>query len=177
MHKLTILLLLVVSVFAFSCKEIDKLLTFDIEHSQNMTFSSGFPVNTLQVFAPVDVTTHSEDEFKNNRTKSELVKNVSLTSLKLTITDPAAEDFSFLKTVEIFISLPDGSKEIRLAYVENVPQTIGNTLDLTSTNAKLDEYLKASSYKLRTKVIYDEYTTKSYAIRADMKFKVTADPF
>jgi hypothetical protein len=164
-------------VVAFACKEIDKLLTFDIKHTQDLTFSSGFPLNTIQVLAPVNVTTNSQDEFKNNRTKAELVKNVSLTNLKLTITDPATKDFSFLKSVEVFISLPDDTKEIRLAYAENVPANIGNALELTSTNAKLDDYLKAPSYKLRTKVVYDEYTTRNYTIRADMKFKVTADPF
>lgn len=177
MFQRTTFLLLLLSVLAFACKEIDKLLTFNIDHSQDLTFSSGFPVNTLQVFAPVDVTTNSESEFKNNRTKAELVKDVSLTELKLTITDPSTEDFSFLKTVEIYISLSDGSKETRLAYVENVPATVGNTLNLTSTNVKLDEYIKAGSYKLRTKVVYDEYTTKNYTVRSDMKFKVTADPF
>jgi hypothetical protein len=177
MFKFSTFVCLVISIVAFACKEIDKLLTFDINHSQDLTFSSGFPLNTIQVLAPVNVTTNSQDEFKNNRTKAELVKNVSLSSLKLTIIDPATEDFSFLKSVEVFISLPDDTKEIRLAHAENIPENINNALELTSTNAKLDEYLKAPSYKLRTKVVYDEYTTKNYTIRADMKFKVTADPF
>lgn len=177
MLRLPTFVLLLISVLTFACKEIDQLLTFDIKHSHDLTFSSGFPVNTIQVLAPVNITTNSEDEFKNNRTKAELVKNVTLSNLKLTIIDPATEDFSFLKSVEVFISLPDDGKEIRLAYAENVPQNIGNALELTSTNVKLDEYLKVPSYKLRTKVVYDEYTTSNYTIRADMKFKVTADPF
>lgn len=176
MNKISTLLLLVLSVFAISCKEIDKLLTFEIENSQNIKFSTGFPLNNDVVSLPMDVTTNSEDEFRNNNTRAEFVKDVTLKSLTLTISDPPGENFSFLKSVYIYVSMPDGSDEIQLAYREDIPDTIGNTIELYSKNEKLDKYIKASSFKIRTKTVFDKSYTKEMTVRADMKFKVVADP-
>ncbi len=176
MSKLTIFSLLILSLLAYSCKEIDRLLTFEIEDSQNITFSTGFPLNNDVVSLPMDVTTNSEEEFRNNDTRAEFVKDVTLKKLTLTITNPPAENFSFLKNVYIYISMPDGSDEIQLAFRENIPDDVGNTLELYSKNEKLDKYIKASSFKIRTKTTFDKSYTKEMTIRADMKFKVVADP-
>lgn len=176
MNKIITFLFLTLMVLAVSCKEIDKLLTFEISNSQNVKFSTGFPLNNEIVSLPTDVTTNSEDEFKNNNTRAEFVKDVTLKNLTLTITDPPAENFSFLKSVYIYVSMPDGSDEIQLAYRENIPDDIGNTVELYSKNEKLDKYIKAPSFKIRTKTVFDKSYTKEITVRADMKFKVVADP-
>jgi hypothetical protein len=48
---------------------------------------------------------------------------------------------------------------------------------LTPTSEKLDKYIKASSYKLRTEAVIKESLTTDITVKADMKFQVTADPF
>ncbi len=174
MLKFSALLFLLVVVF--SCKEIDKLLTFEMENSQTIKLDSGFPLNSSVVSLPVDITTNSEDEFKNNNTQAEFVKDITLKEFKLTITDPPSQDFSFLKNAYVYIALPDNTEEVLLAYREDIPDTIGNTMELTSTNVKLDKYVKAPSFKIRTATTFDKSVTSAITLQADMKFKVTADP-
>jgi hypothetical protein len=62
-----------------------------------------------------------------------------------------------------------------LAYKDDINST-SNTLTLTTTE-KLDKYIKASSYKLRTEAVIKETLPTDITVKADMKFRVTADPF
>lgn len=162
-------------LIAISCTEVDKLLTFTISDETEFKISSGFPFDTPFEVPTPDVTTNSTAEFKNNNTAGNLVKNVKLKELKLTITDPADKKFSFVKSVRMYIST-DGSDEIELAYQDNINATT-NTINLICTTEKLDKYIKGSNYKIRTQVIQRETLTKEVSIKANLSFEVTADPF
>jgi hypothetical protein len=168
-------LLLVITFTIASCSVIDKLLTFSISNSTSFTIQSNFPLGTAFDILTPDVTTNSSKTFENNNTKAELVKDVKLKELKITITDPADKNFSFLKSIHLFIST-DANDEIELAYLDDINSTT-NTIILIPTASKLDRYIKASSYKLRTQAVTKESVTQDITINADMKFTVTADPF
>jgi hypothetical protein len=172
MNKLIPGLLLAISVFG--CKSVDDLLTFTISHETNFTIANSSPLNLPIELQTPDVTTNSSQEFGNHDTKAELVKDVKLESVKLTITDPTSKTFSFLKSIHVYIST-NSNDEIELAYADNIISTV-NTLDLTTTDKKLDTYVKASSYKLRTQLVTKETLTQDVDVKMNLKFKVTADP-
>lgn len=176
MKKLSLLLFVAASFLFASCEELKELLSFEITHSQTFTMPAQFVLPGANLpGSPVAVTTNSEESFKNNNTRADLVKDVTLSKLVLTIQDPASEDFGFLKDVEIFISADD-VPEVRLAYLNDIPANAGKTLELTSTNAKLDKFIKAPSFSIRTRATVDEAVTQDVTIKTDMTFKVTADP-
>ncbi|HKO75632.1 MAG TPA: hypothetical protein VJU52_00325 [Flavobacterium sp.] len=172
--KFTILAILALIITA-SCSEVDKLLTFTISDQTTFKINSGLPFNSPFEVATPDVTTNSTSEFSNNNTNVDLVKDVKLDELKLSITSPADKTFSFLKSVHMYISTT-ADDEIELAFLDNISSTT-NTINLTCTSQKLDKYIKASSYKIRTSVTTKETLTQETTVKADMKFKVTADPF
>ncbi|MBW4359970.1 hypothetical protein [Flavobacterium taihuense] len=171
--KITIIAIL--SLLVISCNAVDQLLTFTISNQTTFKINSGLPFNSPFEVATPDVTTNSTSEFKNNNTNANLVKDVKLQELKLSITSPADKTFSFLKSVHMYISTT-ADDEIELAFQDNISSTT-NTIILTCTSQKLDKYIKASSYKIRTTVTTKETLTQETTIKADMKFKVTADPF
>lgn len=168
-------LYLLLSLFIFSCDAVDKLLTFTIDDEVSFTIASNFPLNIASGIVTPDVKTNASQEFKNNNTNANLVKDVRLKELKLTITSPANKTFSFLKSIHIYIST-DANDEIELAYLDNINAT-ANSIALTTTSEKLDKYIKGSSYKLRTVVVTKETSTSDVTIKSNMKFEVTADPF
>ena len=165
---------LIALIFMFACKGVDDLLTFTISHETNFTIANSAPLNLPVELQTPDVTTNSSQEFGNHDTKAELVKDVKLEQVKLTITDPTGKTFSFLKSIHVYIST-NSSNEIELAYLDDIAST-ASTLDLTTTDKKLDEYVKASSYKIRTKIVTKETLTQDVDIKMNLKFKVTADP-
>ena len=143
-----------VMLLVFSCSAVDKLLTFTISDEYSFTIPSAIPVGLpLEVTTP-NIQSSSSTEFKNNKTNANLVKDVNLSELKLTITDPTDKTFSFLKSIHVYISM-DGTDEVELAYLEDINSTT-NTISLKTTDNKLDKYIKASSYKLRIKAITKE---------------------
>lgn len=163
------------ALFIISCSVVDKLLTFTVSNQTSFKIASGFPLNLATEIITPDVTTNSSAEFQNNNTKADLVKDVKLTELKLTITDPTDKTFSFLKSIHLYIST-DANDEIELAYLDNINSST-NTINLICTSQKLDKYIKASFYKIRAKAVVKETITKDITVKSDMKFKVTADPF
>jgi len=164
-----------VSIFISSCNAVDDLLTFTISNNASIKIQSTSPINLPSEIITPEVTTNSSAEFNNNKTKASLVKDVKIRSLKLSITDPSDKTFTFLKSIRLYISTAN-SEEIELAYADNI-NVSSNTIDLICTDKKLDEYIKADSYKIRTKVTLKETLTQDVTVKAEMKFKVTADPF
>jgi hypothetical protein len=175
MNTKTFAIFVFFSLLILSCSAVDKLLTFTISNQTSFKINSGFPINAPFDVPTPEVTTNSSSEFKNNNTKTELVKDVKLKELKLTITSPNDKTFRFLKSIRLYIST-EGEKEIELAFLDDINAT-SNTLNLSCTSQKLDKYIKASAYKIRTQAVIKETVAQEIAIKADMKFQVTADPF
>lgn len=173
MKKLLHILPLLLSLSLISCEKIQDLLTFEISESQNIQIPASGIINP-PLISPVPVSMSSEESFENNNTKASLVKNVSLTKLSLTIIDPQAQNFNFLKDIKIYIGT-DESDKVLLASLENIPMNVAS-IELVPSNSKLDKYIKADSYTLYTEVSLRSGVADELTVRADSKFKVTADP-
>lgn len=154
----------------FGCKKLG--VNFAINHQANFRVESSSPLNLPFEVSTPDVTTNSSQQFGNNNTAANLIKEIKLEELKLTITNPTSKTFSFLKSIHIYIST-NGSDEIELASLENIA-SIAQSISLNCTSQNLDKYVKASSYKLRTSVVTKETLTQAVDFRSDIKFKVKA---
>ncbi|WP_347157409.1 hypothetical protein [Pontibacter chitinilyticus] len=174
MRKALIPVVWLLALAGIACNKIDDLLTFYINQDEEIKVEATFPLGQVVPLTPVTVTTNSEETFKNNKTRAELVKDVTLQQLELTITDPQNENFNFLKGIELYIS-SEQQGETKIAYLDEVPQNV-RTLQLKLTNAKLDEYIKGDAYTIRTKAVLAKPIASDIAINAGMRFKVTADP-
>lgn len=157
----------------FSCDELEDLFTFKISNESEISIGSSSPANLPFEVATPDVTTNSSQQFENNNSNVNLVKDIRLESLLLTINAPDDQTFSFLKSITIYIST-DSSNEIELASLDEIPET-ATVIELTPTQAKLDEYVKAESYKLRTEVVTRQILTEDVDLTIANTFKVTAN--
>lgn len=157
-----------------ACGKDGKLLTFTISDTTTTTVDANILPFSLPFELPTpEVTTNSEAEFEQNDTRVDLVKDITLTQVQLTITSPADKTFSFLKSIKIYISA-DGVDEILLASKEDISSS-AQTLNLDLTDQSLDDYVKSSSYKLRTTVVTKETLTEEIDIQIFTEFEVTAD--
>ncbi len=170
-----LILTFLVAIFVFRCDEIEKILKFNINDKTSIRIESTSPLNLPVIIPTPNVTTNSQQQYENNNTHANLVQDVRLEQLKLSITNPNAKTFSFLKSIKIYIS-SNQTNEIQLAALENI-LTSANTIDLIPSKEKLDTYIKASSYNLRTEVVTRETLTESVDIHVDLKFLVTANTF
>jgi hypothetical protein len=171
--KKALILLPFALLFFFSCEKLGQLLTFEISNSEDIKIPASGLID-VPFISPVPVTMNSQESFKNNNTTASLVKDVRLSKLTLTISDPATANFDFLKSIKIYIGT-DGSDKVLLASQDNIPTGV-STIELISGNAQLDKYIKASSYTLYTEVALRSSVAQELTVRADSKFRVTADP-
>ncbi|MDO7845124.1 hypothetical protein Q5H92_02060 [Hymenobacter sp. M29] len=172
MKKILLLAPLLLFLAVVGCKKVDQLLTFTVDTSQSVVIP-GYFVNAQ--LPAVTVTTNSADSFKNNKTSKDKVKDVYLDQMVLTVTNPANSNFDFLNKLDVFINTPNTNNKILLASITNVPRGV-NTIKLTPTTARLDEYLKADTYQLTVNATLNGFNANDFTVRSDARFKVTADP-
>src|SRR5688500_17451142 len=110
---------LIMVVLLTGCNDVEDLLTFHFSDRTQIHIQSASPLNLPVEIATPAITSSSHQQFENNNTKAELVRDVKLEQLKLTIVSPTGKTFSFLKNIRIFIST-DESDEIELASLDNV---------------------------------------------------------
>lgn len=174
--KFTFFIFITAFLFFTSCniqEKIDKITTFSINNSVEFTVPSSSGINLPIDIGTPEINSSSQQSFENNNTRADLVENVSLNELTLTITNPNDRTFSFIKSLEIYIS-NDSEGSTLLAEYQNIPEDIGNTLEMETTGANLDEYIKEDTYDLQYEVVIRESVNSDTDIRSDMVFEVRA---
>lgn len=166
---------ILIAVILASCDDVEDLLTFHFNDSTTIVVESASPLNLPVEIATPAVTSNSQQQYENNNTRADLVRDVKLEELKLTIVSPEGKTFSFLRDIHIFISA-EGEDEIELASLQDITSS-SQVLDLVPTTEKLDAYARSSSYSLRTQVTTDETLVQDVEVQVDLKFRVTADTF
>lgn len=159
-----------------SCEKLNDLATFTISNNTTTTIKANSGINIPFVIPSPEVTTSSEQTFKNNNTRADLVDEATLESLNLEITAPADQTFDFLNEIEIYVKA-DGLDEALLASKYNIPENTGNSLSLESSGVNLKEYIKKESYSIKTRVVTDKVITRDIDLDVQMKFRVKAKVF
>jgi hypothetical protein len=166
-------LFLLISISLFGCKKLDKFTKFNLEYNESVSIPATLGVNLpFNIYTP-DVSSNSEASFSANNTRKDLIEEIKLTQLDLTITSPTNGNFNFLKTIEVYISA-DGLSELKIASKENIPNTMLTNLALDISNVDLKEYLKKDKFKLRLYTTKDQAVTNDYQINVHSKFFVDA---
>tara|TARA_R110002073_G_scaffold139232_2_gene289275 strand:- start:53982 stop:54515 length:534 start_codon:yes stop_codon:yes gene_type:complete len=168
-----ILILSMISLGFFGCELIDELTKFDMEFKQTVKIPPSTIINTpFDILLP-PVETNSEATFGSNNTRKDLIEEIRLKSLDLTINSPSESDFSYLESIEIFISAED-LPEIKIAFKEEVSAAVGAELSLDVIGDDLKEYLKKDAFSIRLKTTLDESINEEQTIEVKSVFFVDA---
>jgi len=160
-------------VFLFGCSKIDELTKFNLDYDQEVTIPSSTGINLpFDMFTP-DTETNSESEFAVNDTRKDLIEEIKLTKLELNIMSPNGADFSFLKSIEVYISA-DGLDEILIADYPEVPENSGSSLSLNTSDVDLKEYIKKDNFNLRLNTVTDEVISQDHELDVKSTFFVDA---
>ena len=156
------------------CKKASEFTQFTIAYDESVTIQSSAGISLpFDVLTP-DMQTNSESKFESNDTRKDKIEEIKLTKLNLTLTSPTTGDFSFLKTIDVFISA-DGLDEVRLAWTSNVPETVGKFLELNVEDFDFKEYIKKDDFSLRLKTVTDKVITTDHELDIHSEFFVDAE--
>lgn len=155
------------------CKKLDKLTQFRMEFDESVVVPAATQIDLPFDIITPEIETDSETTFSVNDTRKDLVEEIKLEKLTLSISLPSDADFSFLNSVSIYLSA-EGLPEVKIAWKENIPSNIGDTLELDVSDADLRQYLLKDSIKLRLNTITDELITSDHHIDIHSVFWVDA---
>jgi hypothetical protein len=171
--KKTLLILPVMLLFILGCNFIDKLTHFNMEYNQTVTIPAAIDINLPVNTEIPDVETNSEATFSVNNTHKDLIEEVLLSKLELAITAPTDGDFTFLKSIAIYMSA-DSLDEIKIAWQDSIPSNCGDSLILETTNADLKDYIMKDSFDYRVNTVVQKIITSDYTINMHSVFYVDA---
>ena len=117
--------------------------------------------------------TNSESTFAVNDTRKDLIEEIKLTDLELVMISPEEADFSFLNSIEVYISA-DGLEEILIANLDEVPEDAGNVITLDTSDTDLKEYIKKDEFSLRLNTVTDELMSTDHELEVNSTFFVDA---
>lgn len=159
-------------VLLSGCKQIDKLTVFNIDYNTQSVVSSVVGVNLPFNLITPAITTNANTEFAINETRKDLIEEIQLTRLNLTIDAPENGDLSFLKSINIYIN-GAGLEEKLVAWNDNI-DTSGKSIVLTTTTDDLQQYIKLDSISLRVNTTVKKILLTDYTIGIHAIFRVDA---
>lgn len=165
--------ILFVLFFYTGCNEIEEWTQFDIEYNKSVTISATTGINIPINIPTPPIPTNSESEFEVNNTAKKLVEKINLKTLELTITSPSDSDFSFLRSIEVYLSA-EGLPEIKVAWKDDISNDTGKNIKLDTSNEDLKEYILKDEIKLRLKTVTDKILGKDHQIDVHSVFFVDA---
>jgi hypothetical protein len=170
-NRLFILLFLVIAFYG--CDEINKLTQFEIDYDEDVVIPSATGIDIPFNISTPDISTNSESEFSVNDTRKDLIQSIYLQSMTLTVTQPGDGDFGFLKSIALYIRA-DGLDEVKVAWQDEVPENVGQTLELETSDVDLQEYVKKESFSMKATTVTDELITSDHHINILSVFLVDA---
>lgn len=164
---LTILLLI------NSCNTLKKLTEFNLDFTDTIKIPSTLGINLpFNLWTP-PVKTNSSNIFEINDTKKNLVEEIRIEDLKLSIISPENEDFSFLKSIEIYIAA-DSLPEILVAWKYNIDDSSDSSINLELSTEDLTTYIIQDEIQLKTTTVTDKLLFTDVDIKVDARFFVNA---
>lgn len=170
MKKIVFLSLVSILLFA-GCEKIDKLTQFDMGYKMTVVIPSSTGLNLPFNFFTPDVQTDSEATFAIHSTSKELIEEVLLTKLTLTLTSPGNGNLGFIKSIDVFISA-EGLPEEKISW--KTSSSAAKTIELDVTGKDLKEYIKKDEFKLRLSTVTNELLTSEHKIEVNANFFVDA---
>jgi hypothetical protein len=163
------------TLIAVGCDKIQKLTEFDIPYNTSFTIPA---TQLLGIGLPIDVptpdiTTNAESTFSSNGTAKDLIDNVKLSQLRMTINDSThTQTFNFLRNATIYIKA-DGLAEAQIAKLDSIPLGV-TVVDFTTPSTNLTDYITKNSFSLRIAATSRQASATAIKIDVTSNFHVNA---
>jgi len=176
--KKYILVFTAICLVLIGCNALNKLTQFKIPYSSNFSMPkvpalpSGAPDTTVSFPSP-SVNTNITQYLKDNSTDADLVQSVKLDEMNLIIESPSGADFSFLKSVRVFI-MGEGLSEVEVAHKNNIQASPASPVKLDLTGNEIKEHILKDNISFRVEAVAGDSTATPIDAKIDLKVFVDA---
>lgn len=147
---------------------------FDLRKMADSEFN--LPDSVVTISQP-NIPNSLPEEFKKNNVNIDKIKSVTLDSVVLKIKVPAGQNFSFMKSIKLYIGATGkGEKLVASKDDINKINPSSNILYLTVQDANIAEYIKSNTYDIKIQMALVKTYTTDITLSSDIKGKVVANP-
>ena len=122
-----------------------------MDYNTQVTIESLIGINLPFNIVTPEIETNSNSEFEINDTRKDLIEEIQLTALSISIHSPESGDFSFLSAIKIYI-IGENMEEKLIAWNESV-NSEETTLILETSTDDLQEYVKLDKISLKVNAV------------------------
>lgn len=165
--------LIAISWITVGCSQLEKLTQFYMDYEESLVIPSIIGVNLPFNIATPQIKTNSTEVFEINDTRKDRIEEILLEQLTLNIVDPADADFSFLKSIEIYIAA-EGLEEVLVAWRYDIENSVGPSLTLETSVDDLTPYIIQDEFTLKFTTVIDKIILSDHEIEVQSRFFVDA---
>lgn len=162
-----------ISWITVGCSQLEKLTQFPLDYEESIVIPSIIGVNLPFNIATPPIKTNSTEVFEINDTRKDRIEEILLEQLTLNIVDPADADFSFLKSIEIYIAA-EGLEEVLVAWRYDIENSVGPSLTLETSGDDLTPYIIQDEFMLKFTTVIDKIILSDHEIEVQSRFFVDA---
>lgn len=170
--KRSIIAFVVSASILIGCSAIQSIVRSTFPYTATLSLPSSTRTDIAQ---SVTAQASSFDQiFTGQGSNTNAISDVRLSSVKLDATYPSGQSFGVFKSVKIYISRGDSSREQLIATRDNIASTVGNSIMLDAdTTILLDNYIKESTVRIRMEYVLNNPTNADLTIKASLGFTAT----
>ncbi len=165
--------LFAISLVTGGCDQVDKLTQFSLEYDETIVIPSVIGLNLPFTVATPSIKTNSTEIFEINDTRKNLLEEIKLERLTLNIIDPADGDFSFLESIEIYITA-EGLEEVLVAWKYEIDDSVGSSISLETSDDDLTSFIVLDEFTLKFTTVTDKLILSDHTIEVQSSFFVDA---
>lgn len=173
MKYFTIPLAAVALLALSSCKGKVKAIEFDLVCQGNFQIVGSAQAGQSFFQSTGDITTNSASTFTTKNTAADRIDSAVITTLKLTITSPALEDFDLIEWVLASLT-GTGLTELSVASDQPHTDNASKTLTFSAGSVDVKEFVKLDKFRARFSIKLDQDPLNNVSITVDITFKVFA---
>jgi hypothetical protein len=162
----SILALIVLGTLFTGCSAVQSIIRSTFPYTAILVVPVTSKVNAEQ--SAISQASSFDQIFTGQGSNTESIRDVRVASVKIDASSPSGQSLGVFKSVRIYISRGDSSKELLIATRNDIATTVGSSVMLDAdTTLLLDDYIKGSTVRIRI-----EYILRS-AISSDINLKAS----
>lgn len=154
------------------CAAVQSIVRSTFPYTAELNIPQTAKLNTTQ---SVSSQASSFDQiFTGQGSNTNAIGDLRLSFVKINANYPSGQSLGIFKSVKIYLSRGDSSKEILLASRDNIAATIGSSIMLDAdTTLVLDQYIKESTVRIRMEYVLQSGISSDINLKASIGFNAS----
>ncbi|MEO5582579.1 MAG: hypothetical protein ABIR66_07790 [Saprospiraceae bacterium] len=154
----------ILPLIGIQCTKTDEEVLFKMEYDQYIAVPAG--LNTIETYSFIlkDLATNYKTLLGTFNVSDSTIKSIKPGSIRL-VDELNQLDFSKIEKISLLVSKPNFQTELEIGYLETVPLTSTNVLQLFPTLVNAKDILSGTTFNLKLKVKLRNFLTSSTNIR------------